>query len=286
MLALLAPAKVNLGLEIVGRRADDFHEVRTILVAVTLFDRITVARAETRSLWSDDSALATDDNLAMRAARALDVPVRIELRKRIPAAAGLGGASSDAAAVLRAISRLHPSISSETIRASAAALGSDVPFFLENRPALASGRGDLLEPMPEFKPVWFVIAAPALAIPNKTAALYRALATGDFSNGCRTTNVARKLGSGQPLASDDLVNAFQRPLYEGWPAASVARDALIDAGANAVGLSGAGPSHYAICDDFHSAAKLAAAVRKRLESGARVIVCRSVSEPMPFRFVV
>ena len=156
----------------------------------------------------------------MCAAQSLDVTVRIELRKRIPAAAGLGGASSDAAAVLLAIRRLHPTIPGATIYSAAPALGSDISFFLENRAALVSGRGDLLEPLPAFAPMWFVIATPALDIPQKTVTLYRALTPADFSDGRRIERAAQNPGFGRAVTNEDIGNAFQRPLYKDWPDAA------------------------------------------------------------------
>ena len=181
---------------------------------------------------------------------------------------------------------LNPGIDADRIHSAARALGADVPFFLESGPALASGRGDQFTTLPALRIGWLVIAVPLIIIPGKTATLYGALTPRDFSDGARIDRVAATLSAGEELSSEDLGNAFQRPLYDRWPAAKIVRDAMLDAGARVVALSGAGPAHYAICDDFHAAATLAAAVRTRLDRATRLIVCRPLSEPMGRRFVV
>lgn len=277
MIDVLAPAKINLGLEILGRRPDGFHEIRSILVKVSLFDRVTVAPARAASIWSDDPELSNTDNLAFRAARLLGRPVSIQIRKRIPAASGLGGASSDAAAVLRGISLLSPDIDAMSVNQAARELGSDVPFFLGDRAALASGRGERCTPLAGRLPSWFVIATPAIEIPAKTATLYRSLRPDDFTTGERVERLARALAAGQSLEPALLGNAFERPLHQNWPAARDVRDAMRESGARTVALSGAGPAHYAICDDFQSASAFSARLRRVVAPTTRIVVCRAVS---------
>ena len=162
---LSAPAKVNLTFEALGRRADGYHEVRTVLHAVSLADEIAFAPADDLSLAveppeagafsSAASAPTGDDNLVLRAARLLrreagvKTGAAIRLRKRIPVAAGLGGGSSDAAAALRGLRRLWGlDLDADALRELAAQLGSDVPFFVTGGAALAEGRGERLTPLP------------------------------------------------------------------------------------------------------------------------------------------
>jgi len=285
MVTVLAPAKINLGLEIIGRRADGYHDIRSILIPVSLFDRVTVGPARVSSIWTNDSSLDAHDNLALRAAAALAIPLRIEIHKRIPLAAGLGGASSDAAAVLNAAWMLELEPGLDRLHAIGRSLGADVPFFLESGAVLASGRGDEFSAIAQARLGWFVVAIPCIEIPSKTATLYAALTPGDFSDGSVIELLAAAISSGRTSTSAAIGNAFERPLYDGWPAARQVRDAMIAAGAAAVGLSGAGPAHYAICDDFRAAAALAAATRKRVNRETRVVVCRPLTEPMPHRFV-
>jgi 4-diphosphocytidyl-2-C-methyl-D-erythritol kinase len=281
MIRLLAPAKINLGLEILGRRPDGYHEIRTVLAAVTIFDRVDIERAHQFSFLADDPALDNEANLAARAALELRVPAAVRLWKRTPAAAGLGGASSDAAAALRGIARLWPNLSQSTITKAASALGSDVPFFLGGGPALASGRGEELREIEAAPRFWLVVAIPDLAIPDKTATLYRSLVPADFSDGARVEAVAASLARGIEPTTEMLANAFERPLYERWPEARQLRETMASAGAGIVALSGAGPAHYAICRDLPEAVALAAAVRTHAGPSPRLIVCRFMAGSTP-----
>lgn len=273
-----APAKLNLGLEIVGRRDDGYHEIATILQAVSILDRVTVAADAALRLVCDDPSLA-DDNLAMAALVALqrraDPPTgaALSLLKGIPIAAGLGGASSDAAAALLAGSRLwNLDLGPSDLAEIAAALGSDVPFFLRGGAALAIGRGERLAPLPPPSGVRFVVVSPTISLPRKTATLYAALTPEDRSDGARVKRQADNLRAGRPLDPDLLGNAFARPLSLIRSEVAELPDLMRTEGATAVGLSGAGPSHYALLDDPDRATWLAGRLAERLASRATVTV--------------
>lgn len=279
-----APAKLNLGLEIVGRRPDGYHELATIFVAVRPEDDLAIAPADGPSLAVDDPALAGDDNLALHALRLLAERAGIApnaavaLQKSIPAAAGLGGASSDAAAVLRLARELWqlPMPDTELV-ILAAALGSDVPFFLRGGCALATGRGEVLSPLPPPRDAWFVLVSPRFDIPRKTATLYGALRPEDFSDGARVHAQARGLERGESLDPALLGNAFTRPLYALLPDLAELPPLMRRLGAPTVTLSGAGPTHYAILDDEDAAAALMVRLCGALGNRARVFV----SPPLP-----
>ena len=153
---LRTSAKVNLALEVLGKRGDGYHEIATVLQAVDLSDRLKLETADTLSLHTDDPDLPTDDgNLVMRAARLLqkaagiEAGARIQLAKRIPVAAGLGGGSSDAAATLWGLSRLwRLGWPKARLQELAVELGMDVPFFLGSGRAVARGRGERLAALP------------------------------------------------------------------------------------------------------------------------------------------
>jgi len=180
---LAAPAKINLYLEILGRRTDGFHELETVFQTLTLADQVTVRVSDggdgVRLLCSDPSLPQDRDNLAYRAAAlvAAAVPglgrIEIELEKRIPHGAGLGGGSSDAAAVLRALARLDARVRGLDLPALALALGSDVPFFLLGGTAHATGRGERLAPLPDAQGGAVTVLMPPerLATPRVFAAL-------------------------------------------------------------------------------------------------------------------
>lgn len=181
-LRLLAPAKLNLGLEVLSKRSDGYHEVRTVLQAVRLFDRVDLETSREPGITLSVSPRRLDigpveANLAVRAARLLEPPkgappgVHIHLVKRIPAGAGMGGGSSDAAAVLVGLDRLWKlGLSAPRLRALAARLGSDVPFFLDGGTQLGVGRGERLRPFSPCPRGTFVVAKPP--VPAATAAVY------------------------------------------------------------------------------------------------------------------
>lgn len=285
-IAVRTPAKLNLGLEIVGRRADGFHDVVTILQALTIYDHLILASDDDLRIHVSDPALATTDNLVLTALRSLRersgvaAGADIDIDKGIPVAAGLGGASSDAAAALLAGRRLWDvSVSEEALAELAAGIGSDVPFFLQGGTALATGRGEQLEALPSPIPGWFVVVSPRVAIPRKTATLYAALRREDFSNGDRVRDQADRLRAGRPLDPALLVNPFVRPLVALRPELSRVADEMRRAGAPVVALSGAGPSHYAVVHDAEAASTLAHDVRRRLGETAVVFACEAANKP-------
>jgi len=156
-----SPCKVNLLLNILGKRADGFHELETVMHPVSLFDRLTLSRAgRVVELTCSNPALPADaSNLVHRAATAflqaakISDGVRIHLEKNIPMAAGLGGGSGNAAAALSGLNELfNGPLNGEQLHKIAAALGSDVPFFLQSKPALATGRGEKIESLEKRKP--------------------------------------------------------------------------------------------------------------------------------------
>ena len=173
--ALPARAKLNLGLEVVGRNADGFHDLRTTLQAVTLHDLLEIQPAEETKFMTSGLRVSEENNSVLLAQQALEraakrsLPARIRLEKRIPAGSGMGGASSDAAATLRALKAMHAL--DIDLAPIARELGSDVPFFLRGGRAHAEGRGERLTPLPD-EDAWFAVAWPGIEL--STADVYRA----------------------------------------------------------------------------------------------------------------
>lgn len=263
-----APAKVNLGLEIVGRRADGYHDLVTIFQAVDIVDEVTIAPAPPSNLTlAADPRLGGDANLALRAARALADAIgttqgaALTLTKHIPVAAGLGGGSSDAAATLLALRELWAlDIADADLAQLAARLGADVPFFLRGGTALATGIGEILTPLAALPQTWFVLLTPTLPLPaDKTRQLYRALTPADFSDGSRTRAQADRLRRGESLDPDLLVNTFATPLYHLFPTLTTWRDRLLAAGAPWVLPSGSGPTLFTIASTADAAQEIASA---------------------------
>jgi 4-diphosphocytidyl-2-C-methyl-D-erythritol kinase len=283
---ILAPAKLNLGLEVIGRRDDGFHEIATIFVAIDLYDRLVFSPSNDLELTCDDDALTGRDNLAFRALQVLREETdhregaRIELSKRIPAAAGLGGGSSDAAAALIGGRDLwRTDVSEQRLHEIASRLGSDVPFFLRSGCAVGRGRGNILNPLPVPRGLWFVVVVPDVTIPRKTASLFALLSAEDFSDGSRIAAQAAGLAAGLPLDEALLGNAFARPLYALVPRLSDLPRVMLNAGAGTVAISGAGPTHYAVVNDPAQAEQISTRVRARIGDRARVFV----ASPVPAR---
>ncbi len=257
---IAAPAKINLGIEILGRRADGYHEIRSILAAVDLVDTLTatpVPGAEATVVTGMD--ISPEENLILRALNAVDPrsAIRVAIEKRIPMAAGLGGASADAAAALLIANayRTNP-LAKTDLHRLAAGLGSDVPFFLGGPCAHVSGTGT--ETVAVAPPAGFaVLFTPSIEIPRKTAALYGSLESGDFSDGGRIATQRSRLDEGRELEPALLANAFSRALESLAPPIVDLKRAARDAGAPFVALSGAGPSHYTIMSTEDDANALA-----------------------------
>jgi 4-diphosphocytidyl-2-C-methyl-D-erythritol kinase len=267
----LSPAKLNLGLEILGKRADGFHEIRTVMQAISLCDELTIVPSSRNRIRSSQRGLSHPGNLAVKAADlwrdSLDPQRRamaITLRKSIPVAAGLGGASSNAATLLRLASQLFGAVEPARLHDAAAALGSDVPFFLASTTAIARGRGELLESLPPVADLGFVLVTPKIDIPRKTATMYGLLNADDFSDGSATETFATRIRAGKGVEAGDLHNSFARPLLQYAPDLERIPTIMRSFAGQRVGLSGAGPTWYAVVDGLEEARDLAERLRAAL----------------------
>lgn len=258
---LRAYAKVNLTLEVLGRRADGYHELRSVMQTIALWDDVEVTANPGRGLTVDAPAgwdvPLGDANLAARAAHRYAEQsqrgVSLRLLKRIPPAAGLGGGSTDAAAVLRGCDLLNPvPYGSSWLQRSAAELGSDVPFFVRGGTQLAEGRGELLSALPDTPAAWLVLVVPPITLTQKTATLYGLLDEGAFTHGNRTRALCHALAGGHALEPGLLCNAFDAVAARAFPDLAPYREALIGRCGHAV-LCGAGPALFALAESDESA---------------------------------
>lgn len=278
---VLAPAKLNLGLELLGKRPDGYHEIRTVMAMVGHFDEIRITPSGVDEL-SMIPHLGNEQNLVavararFAAAASTLQPVWIEVTKRIPFAGGLGGASADAAATLLALNAMQPSdakLTATALHALAASLGSDVPFFLHGPIALASGTGTEITPLtPLVTAMHAVLVAPPIKLPRKTATLYATIQPGDFTDGSRTAAVAEAISSqtGGQLATELLANPFRTAWKRlGDPLAQY-EAAMLKADAPWVALSGAGPTLYTLIPDENAAQAVANRLRQDLPAGVGV----------------
>lgn len=272
---LAAPAKLNLGLRIVGRRADGYHLLESLFVPLDLADDLDIAidadpvvaaghevELEVHLEDGADGADVPNDerNLAVRAARAfleragLDAHVRIELTKRIPTAAGLGGGSSDAGAVLRALYEALPArLTPGALGDVALALGADVPFFLDPKPALVAGIGERRGPPGELPGLAFVLANPRTSVATATVFARRAQSAAPFSPEgalARDLEAARRTDFAEPSTLAALLANDLAPAAEALcPDIGRLARALAAAGALATGQSGSGATVFGVFRD-------------------------------------
>ncbi len=258
-----APAKINLTLEVLARRADGLHGIRSVMVPLELADELIVESSERFTFVCDRADLEGDENLAVRALRALGAlpAYRVELRKQVPVQAGLGGGSSDAAAVLRAAMRgafgaPPPADWAQVARA----LGSDVPFFLAGTGALVEGTGERVTPLGAM-PHWHaVVVKPPVGV--STAEAYALVDRTERPLRPRAQSVslaaATALQRGDFEAVQSLLhNDFQPAIAADSPPVATALDALAAAGATHPLLAGSGSCVFALAEDAQAAAGIA-----------------------------
>jgi 4-diphosphocytidyl-2-C-methyl-D-erythritol kinase len=265
MIRRLAPAKINLSLEVLGRRSDGYHDIVSVFQTLDLVDELTFEAADGLALTCSDQALEADGNLALQAARRLQeatgatTGASIHLTKRIPIAAGLGGGSSDAAAALLGLMELwRLDISLADLANIAAGLGADVPFFLRGGTALIEGIGERITPLPGLPPLWVALVIPPLTLESKTATLYRRLTPSHYTDGGVTRALAERIRAGDYSRLGERCNVFEAVLTD--PEVQSARRAMLQAGAPWVALSGSGSSLFCLFEDEASAWRLAMAV--------------------------
>jgi 4-diphosphocytidyl-2-C-methyl-D-erythritol kinase len=267
-LVLNAAAKVNLVLEVLGKRDDGYHELVTVMQAVDLSDRITLEEADGLELRSRTPDVPSDGrNLALRAATALREAagvtrgVRITLDKRIPVAAGLGGGSSDAAAVLLGLNRLwRLRWPVERLDEVATTLGMDVPFFLRGGTAQATGRGERIETL-RGGTLGLVLVNPRF--PVSTAEMYARVTPVMYTDGRHAKALAEGLRRSPTRVAASLYNGLQESAVAAYPPIGRIRAALLAAGALGALMSGSGPTVFGVARSLEHARQ----IRRRVTRG-------------------
>jgi 4-diphosphocytidyl-2-C-methyl-D-erythritol kinase len=276
---LRAFAKINLALRVKEARPDGYHEVQTILQAIDLFDRVTIAgrrgpftiRCDTRGIPLDRTNLVWQAALRLwQAAGLAGEPrnVAIMLQKRIPMKAGLGGGSSDAAAALLGLRRVWKlPVSDEDLNAIAAALGSDVPYFFVGGTALALGRGEDVYPLEDLPRLWVVLVFPPFGVSTRDAygwldaeRLREPVSPEAFESR------SRRLFGGRPL-----VNDLEAPVIDRHPLIAVLKQRLATGGAIMAAMSGSGSTVFGVFESEKAANASAGSLKK---DGARVLLAR------------
>jgi 4-diphosphocytidyl-2-C-methyl-D-erythritol kinase len=252
-------AKINLGLRIVGKRNDGFHNIETFFHHIGLYDTITIKRNEKIEISCSNPQIPSDStNLCWKAIEifrlhhSLTDGIKIHIDKKIPVGAGLGGGSSDAAVVLKTLSPLLQVHTAETdLHQMALHLGSDVPFFLTQSSAFAEGRGEILSYVSYTVPYWIVLVYPNIHISTPWA--YRALSekrNGTFPERRSLKDQYSSLSLGTMMT---LENDFEEVVFEHYPEIKKVKATLNNAGAIFALMSGSGSSVFGLFDDEQKA---------------------------------
>jgi len=287
--SLPAYAKINLTLEVLGRRDDGYHEIMTVLQTIDLWDSLTFESGTPIELSCDDISLESADNLILKAAHLLkeetgyDSGAYIFLTKKIPTAAGLGSGATDAATTLVGLNRLwNLNLPIERLQDLAARIGSDVAFFLYGGTALAKGRGELITKLPSLPETWLVLATPTTErLPNKTAQLYSRLDKSHFTNGRYTDKLIESIIRKQHIGNDLLYNIFEHVAFDFFDQIKIQRSKLEKEEAKRIHLAGSGPALFILVSNRQHGEN----IRKNLEDSNVQTYLIHTLESSPFDFL-
>jgi 4-diphosphocytidyl-2-C-methyl-D-erythritol kinase len=277
-------AKINRSLRVLGTRDDGYHELRTIFQSIALHDTLTVRTTRgTVELTCSDPTCPTDGaNLVTRAAqrmwtaagrRGAPRGVAIDLEKRIPMQAGLGGGSSDAAAALRLLARRWR-VGEEKVRAAAAALGADVPYFLEGGTVLGLERGDLLFPLIDSPPAWVVLVLPDFGVSTKEAFGWLDQSIGVQNARATRHRASETAAAARPAPRPERVNDLEPAVVARHPEIGRIISALLAAGAFQAAMSGSGSAVFGL---FSSRLFAIQAVKRLPAPSGRTLVTRTLN---------
>jgi 4-diphosphocytidyl-2-C-methyl-D-erythritol kinase len=257
MLTLQAPAKVNLTLEVLAQRPDGYHQIRSVIQTINLCDSLRFHLSDDIQFSCDNPELVMEESLVSRATSLLQQATgcsegaTIEISKRIPLASGLGGDSSDAAAILNGLNQLWQlGLSLEELVELAPRLGSDVAFFLYGGTALVEGRGERVTPLPPLPQRWVVLIVPPVPrIPEKTKQLYASLKPSHYTDGQITEKFIRALKAGGGFKPSMLFNTFENIAFDRFSGLKVYREHFIKLDAPNIHLAGSGPALFTMLED-------------------------------------
>lgn len=254
MITIAAHAKINLTLEVLGKRADGYHEVRSVIQTISLKDTLCFEEADRLVFHSQSPHWVAEKSLVKRAVDLLREKTgvmkgaSITIEKHIPLLSGLGGDSSDAAATLLGINGLWKlELYYEQILPLARQLGSDVAYFLDGGTALVTGRGEEVKILPILPRHWVVLTLPAIErVPGKTGLLYQNLAPGHYTDGHFTENMVEVLESGGEFDAGMMFNVFDSIAFKVYPGLEDIYRFMKSAGAPNIHLAGSGPALFSL----------------------------------------
>ncbi len=264
MLTILAPAKLNLTLEVLAKRQDGFHEIRSVIQTISLCDSLGFRLSKNTKFKSDAANWVPEESLVSKATTLLrdttgcSKGATIEIKKRIPLLSGVGGDSSDAAATLLGLNQLWElDLSRQELLGLASQLGSDVAFFLYGGTALIEGRGEMVTPLPPLPTMWVVLLVPPLPKPTgKTAQLYHSLRASHYTDGQITDRFVVLLTGGRDVIPATMFNVFDTVALDIFSGLKKYRQLFLKAGGKEVHLAGSGPALFILVKDKVQAEKL------------------------------
>jgi 4-diphosphocytidyl-2-C-methyl-D-erythritol kinase len=254
MLTITAPAKINLTLEVLDKRPDGFHEIRSVLQTVNLSDSLDFRAGQGITFRCDMPGWSAEESLVSRVVRLVQATagcsrgVTIEITKRIPLMSGLGGDSSDAAATLHGLNEFWGlGLSQERLLELATRLGSDVAFFIHGGTALVGGRGEVVTPLPLLSHMWVLLVVPNMARePGKTGRMYAELKGSHYTDGKITGNLVKILNECGEFMPSMLFNTFENVAFDYLAGLKVYKEHIIKLGAQHVHLAGSGPTLFIV----------------------------------------
>ena len=258
MLTVLAPAKLNLTLEVLAERPDGFHEIRSVVQTINLYDsfRFNVSQKLEfkcdRRDWIAEESLVSKAAVLLRETAGYSGGAAIGIDKRIPIASGLGGDSSGAAATLRGLNKLWDlGLPSPKLLELASQLGSDVPFLLYGGTALLKGRGEIVTSLPSLSHLWVVLMIPPVPrTRDKTGRLYASLEAGHYTQGQMTEKLVVLLTrDGGVTPSIPLFNVFEGVAFNSFDGLEGYWEQFLKAGAQEIHLAGSGPTLFTLVKD-------------------------------------
>jgi len=275
---VLAPAKINLSLKILGRRNDGFHEIDTLIAPISLYDEIRIDKGRLGKgiefRCDDPSVPQGGDNLAVRAAKAffeaakIDPAVSIELKKKIPHGAGLGGGSSDAASVLLALNKLFDvKLSREALAEMAAPIGSDVPFFIFQSAARCEGRGEIVTPVKLQRQFSILLLKPAFAVSTAWA----------YSRWQHSREIPGIRYEAQEFGGQTFANDLERPVFEKFVfLVQLKMWLLSQSEVGAALMSGSGSTMFVVMRENADADSVATRARAALDPDLWTCACKTL----------
>ncbi len=264
MLTILAPAKLNLTLEVLAKRPDGFHEIRSLIQTINLCDSLHFRPSQSITFKCDEPKWLPERSLISKAASLLQKATKcpkgaiIEVNKRIPLLSGLGGDSSDAAAILRGLNKLWElGLSLPELVELASQLGSDVAFFLYGGTALVRGRGEIVTLLPPLPHMWIVLVIPPVPrVPGKTERLYASLKAVHYTEGQLTDKLAALLTGGKGVPLSSLFNVFDDVGPDSFTGLKECQEQFLKAGADTIHLAGSGPTLFTLVKDKTQAERI------------------------------